>query len=97
MQKNNYNIKDFMDYNWIYNGLKIQEDLVKIKEDVNKVKEKEVDQDKIDGEEMIDGQEDHYHIKEEAHPAIAEIKIFKLLHPNVQEIKCKFIFLFKVS
>lgn len=61
---------------------------MKIKEDVNKVKEKEADQDKIDGEEMIDGREDRHHIKEEARPVIAEIKIYKLLHLSVQEIKC---------
>ncbi len=69
--------------------------MVKIKEGVNKVKGKEVDQDKTDGEEMIDGLEDPHHIKEEARPAIVEIKKYKLLHLNVQEIKCNFIYLLK--
>ena len=54
-----------------------------------KDKEKEVDPDKIDGEEMIDGLEDHHHIREEALLATVEIKIYKLSYHNVQEIKCK--------
>lgn len=53
--------------------------MVKIKAEENKSKEKEVDQDKIDGEEMIDGPEDLHLIKKEAHQVIVVIKIYKHL------------------
>ncbi len=50
----------------------------------------EVDLGKIDGEEMIDGQEDHHLMKEEAHQAIVAIKILKLLCQSVLVTKCNF-------
>ena len=72
--KSNYNIKLSMDYSWISNGPRIQEDLAKIIKEKNKVKEKEVDQDKTDGSAMIVGVEDHLQMKE-ALLVIAEIRI----------------------
>lgn len=82
------NIRLFMGFNWIFSGQRIQVDLGKIIREAEEVEwEKEADQDKINGKEMIDGEEDHRQHKEEAHPAIAETKISKTFSPNVQEIK----------
>ena len=50
--------------------------------------EKEVDQGIIiNGKNRIDGVEGHHQTKEEVHRVIAEIKILKISHPNVHEIK----------
>jgi hypothetical protein len=58
------------------------------------VKEKEADPDKIgkiDGEEMIVGEEDHHQINEVLQ-AIAEIKTSKLSYQFALEIKCTLFF-----
>ena len=81
-----------MDWSWISNGLRIQEDLVKIIRENNRVKEKEADQDKIGGDAMIAGAVDHLHTKE-ALLVIVEIKIYKLLYLFVQEIRCNSLFI----
>ena len=55
------------------------------------VKEREADQDKIDGDVMIDGLGDRHLIKKDHHQVTVETKIFKHLYLNVNEIKCNFI------
>jgi hypothetical protein len=71
---------------------KIKEDKIKIITKI--IKEKDQGQDKIDGEEMIDGLEDRLHTKKDHHLVIVEIKIFKHLYHNVKEIKCNSFILF---
>lgn len=80
-------MKHFMDCNWIFNGQKIQEDLgrtINVKMAVE-FKEKEVAQDKTDGEGMIDGAVDN-HLMIEDLPVIVEIKNMKTLFLYVPEI-----------
>ncbi len=89
-QRKSCNIRLFMGFSWIFSGQKIQVDLVKIIREVEEEVvewEKEVDQDKINGKEMIDGEEDHRQHKEEAHPAIVEIKISKISNQSAPETK----------
>lgn len=87
-QRKSCSIRLFMGFSWIFSGQRIQVDLEKIIREVGEAEwEKEADQDKINGKEMIDGEEDHRQHKEEAHLAIAETKISKTFNPNVQEIK----------
>lgn len=81
-----------MDWSWISNGLRIQEDLVKIIRENNRVKEKEADQDKIGGDAMIAGVVDHLPTRE-ALPVIAETKTYKHLYLFVQEIRCNSLFI----
>ncbi len=88
-QRKSCNIRLFMGFSWIFSGLKIQVDLVKIIKEVEEEAEweKEVDQDKINGKEMIDGEEDHRQHKEEARQVIAETKISKISNQSAPETK----------
>ena len=84
--KNSFNIKLSMDCSWIFNGLKIQEDLDKIiNVKMAVAKEKEAVPDKTDGDEMIDGVVDRLQMTE-ALQVTVEIKITKTLYPYVPEI-----------
>ena len=75
-----------MDCSWIFNGLKIQEDLDKIiNVKIAVAKEKEAVTDKTDGDEMIDGVVDRLQMTE-ALQVTVEIKITKTLYPYVPEI-----------
>ena len=88
-QRKSCNIRLFMGFSWIFSGLKILVDLVKIIKEVEEEVEweKEADQDKINGKGMIDGEEDHRQHKEEARQAIAETKISKISNQSAPETK----------
>jgi hypothetical protein len=64
--------------------------LVKIKEEEKMDKERDPDQDKTDGDVMIDGPEGLLHFKDDHHLVTVEIKTFKHLYLNAKEIKCNF-------
>ena len=83
-----------MDCSWIFNGLKIQEDLAKIiNVKMAVVKGREVVPDKTDGEETIDGVVDQLQMIE-ALQVTVEIKITKALYQCVPEISCKLTLIF---
>lgn len=83
-----------MDCSWIFNGLKIQEDLAKIiNVKMAVAKEKEAVPDKTDGEETIDGVVDQLQMIE-ALQVTVEIKITKALYQYVPEISCKLTLIF---
>lgn len=94
MPKNNFKILILEDQNLMYNGQKIQGDLIKIIDQgmIEMGAEEEVGLEKIEiGEEMItNGVEDLHLIKKEGLLIIAKIKLIKLLSLAHQEIKSNF-------